>query len=107
MSVEEREELLLHAAQEYQDALESGKRPDRQTFLAQHPHLAGDLTTYLEALDALHAAAPLLAAPEEMPTNIPIGDFRIVREIGRGGMGVVYEAIQLSLGRRVALKVLP
>jgi eukaryotic-like serine/threonine-protein kinase len=49
----------------------------------------------------------VLTLAEEFLHLKQLGDFRIIREIGRGGMGVVYEAEQVSLGRKVALKVLP
>lgn len=45
--------------------------------------------------------------PAESPTVRRLGDFELLRVIGRGGMGIVYEAQQLSLRRRVALKLLP
>ncbi len=101
----------------YLRGLEEGHAPDRDRLVQQHPHLASRLTPYLESLDFLKdAAAGFCAdapptscgvAEDDAPPHKQVGDFRIVREIGRGGMGVVYEAWQISLDRRVALKVLP
>ena len=104
---------LIRAAQEYLAELEAGRRPDRAEFVARFPDFADDLAPYLDALDMVHGAGPMTPRSPTRPATDapapaePLGDFRIVREIGRGGMGVVYEAVQLSLGRRVALKVLP
>jgi serine/threonine protein kinase len=107
---------VIAASKEYLGELEAGHRPDRATFVARFPDIRVELEPYLEALDLFHAAGPLVnsaaratpqAVAEDALPNEPLGDFRIVRRIGHGGMGTVYEAVQLSLGRRVALKVLP
>jgi serine/threonine protein kinase/cytochrome c-type biogenesis protein CcmH/NrfG len=105
---------VIAAVREYLAALEAGRQPDRDAFLARYHAIAGALAEVLDGLEFMHAAAPrvLAEAPgdvsaAETPLGMPLGDFRILREVGRGGMGVVYEAEQMSLGRRVALKVLP
>ncbi len=102
------------AMQEYLDALEAGKKPSREVFLAQHAAFAKELAECLDGLAWVHEAAREMRRDEGVQSplsaeelKLPLGDFRVMREIGRGGMGVVYEAVQLSLGRRVALKVLP
>ena len=101
---------VLQAAREYLAELEAGRVPDRLAYLARHPDLATALAECFDGIEMAHAVAVVmvpLAPHEPEPPSSTLGDFQIVREVGRGGMGIVYEAVQLSLGRRVALKVLP
>ena len=105
---------VLELVKEYQNEWDAGKRPDRTTLLARHPELAA------ASLFTSMASTSCTAAPRRLSGTGPgprletglvrgdrLGEFELIREIGRGGMGIVYEARQAALNRRVAVKVLP
>jgi serine/threonine protein kinase/WD40 repeat protein len=105
--------VVLELAEEFLQRYRQGERPSLKEYVDRRPDLAAEIREVFPAMalmenialtDESPAGSPL---PAETSALTQLGDFRIVREIGRGGMGVVYQAEQLSLGRQVALKVLP
>jgi serine/threonine protein kinase len=105
----DRDERLNAVLLEYVEALERAETPNRYELLAANPEFAAELLEFFKGRDQVdQLAAPLREASRVAGTELgTLGDFRLLREVGRGGMGVVYEAEQISLRRRVALKVLP
>jgi eukaryotic-like serine/threonine-protein kinase len=108
--------LLAELVEEYTTKLQAGEDLHWSAFADAHPERADGLRRLLPALHLLAdagvsspegASQPAEPAPLTGPSNGQLGDYRLVREIGRGGMGIVYEAEQRSLRRRVAVKVLP
>jgi serine/threonine protein kinase len=102
------EVLVGQVADEFTQRLNRGERPSVEEYVAKHPEIAEVLREVLPALGLLRRPDVEAALTDDDPNLAePLGDFRLLREIGRGGMGVVYEAKQLSLNRKVAVKILP
>ncbi len=104
-------------AEEFSQRLRSGRRPSIEEFAERYPVYAGEIRQLFPALAMMEKVqsdgesqgiwGALPESAQAKPAIERLGDFRILREVGRGGMGVVYEAIEESLGRHVALKVFP
>ena len=114
------DQQLVDLIDEIADKMRRGEAVSLETCVREHPDCAERLRELFPALELMadlsvvHGDSSVSAAtgcPSALASASPIagvlGDFRIVREIGRGGMGIVYEAQQISLQRRVALKMLP
>lgn len=88
-----------------------GEVPSLSEFVRRHPELESEIRQLFPAvamMESVEASTDRTDAVTRDGSELErLGDYRIIREIGRGGMGVVYEAIQESLGRHVAIKVLP
>ncbi|MCA9186237.1 MAG: protein kinase [Pirellulaceae bacterium] len=111
----ELQQKLADVLDDYLTGLEQGLPRNEDELVSRYPELAEPLREFLGGLALLHdgtgefrdARTNLDRSTEPEPNGRVLGDFELVREIARGGMGVVYEAQQRSLERRVALKVLP
>src|SRR5262245_29802232 len=108
-------ESIESLAEEFLERYRRGERPAITEYASKHPNLASEIRELFPTLAVLERLGP---RPDELsgrPVDatlggiIPrqLGEYQLLREVGRGGMGIVYEAEQSSLGRRVALKVLP
>jgi serine/threonine-protein kinase len=116
---EERDNRLNEALAVWYEAGEAGQPMDRQELYRRYPDLADELSSFFAAKDDFEQQAEPLLSGEVLGNTSPtlvaappgiqvrsVGDYEVLTEIARGGMGVVYRARQISLDRIVALKMI-
>lgn len=93
-------------AEEFSAAIRAGENPSVDEFVSRYGDRSGDLKKLLDSIVLIEGVKEQ-SQPESQSPQIPeqLDDYRIVREIGRGGMGIVFEGIHSALSRRVAIKV--
>ena len=109
------EAVIAQVADEIARKCQAGEAVDLRAYIERYPQFEEQILRILPVMRSLVDLGLSVTGGPSAGSSHPaqqllegtLGDFRICREIGRGGMGMVYEAQQLSLGRRVALKILP
>jgi serine/threonine protein kinase len=101
--------VLGQVADEFTERLNRGEQPSIEEYVNRHPEIADQLQKMLEMARRLHRTNTEIKFSNDDPNlRQPLGDFQLICRIGKGGMGVVYLAEQISMNRRhVAVKLLP
>ena len=104
-------EPVEELAGEFVERRRRGERATVEEYAERYPNLAEEIRELFPAviaMEKLNQRAQVDFRPSHQDISVEqLGDFRVISEVARGGMGIVYEAEQVTLGRRVAVKVLP